>query len=265
LIGSNKNLFEECTEMQPNPSDLLQNTGITTPLIGFYDVSDPKSFEPFTRPKRCFFGAYENWQKGESICISVNDASCMGGGYWVGGVMPAWAVKSATQDLSPREAFATGLNGREGFKSSDNLMCQWLENQEPYMIKNGFVVIGPLKNDHYEYLKTVTFYVNPDQLSLLLLGTEYNNASTTNHPTVAAFGSGCGQMAALLGDFDADIPKAVIGATDIAMREHLPPDILAFTVNKPMYKQLCELDENSFLYKSFWKKLRKSRGEVEVD
>jgi hypothetical protein len=29
-----------------------------------------------------------------------------------------------------------------------------------------------------------------------------------------------------------------------------------------MYKQLCELDENSFLYKHFWKRLRKVRGEV---
>ena len=248
--------------MQPNPSDLLQNTGITTPLIGFYDVSDPKSFEPFTRPKRCFFGAYENWLKGESVCISVNEARCMGGGYWVGGVMPAWAVKSATQDLSPREAFATGLNRREGFKSSDNLMCQWLENQKPYLIKNGYVVMGPLKNGQFEHLRTVTFYVNPDQISLLILGAEYHNASVNNTPVTAPFGSGCGQMAALFGAPDADTPRAVIGATDIAMRDSLPPDILAFTVNKPMFKQLCELDESSFLHKHFWKKLRKARGEA---
>jgi hypothetical protein len=69
-------------------------------------------------------------------------------------------------------------------------------------------------------------------------------------------------LAALFGNFDPDIPKAIIGATDIAMRAHLPPDILALTVNKPMYRQLCELDENSFLYKPFWKRLRKARGEA---
>jgi len=69
-------------------------------------------------------------------------------------------------------------------------------------------------------------------------------------------------MAALLGDLDSDMPKVVIGATDIAMREYFPPDILALTVNKPMYRQLCELDENSALYKSFWKRLRKARREV---
>jgi hypothetical protein len=32
-----------------------------------------------------------------------------------------------------------------------------------------------------------------------------------------------------------DIPQAVTGATDIAMRQYLPPDILAFTVTKAMF------------------------------
>jgi len=108
-------------------------------------------------------------------------------------------------------------------------------------------------------MKTVTFYVNPDQLSLLIHGAEYNNASIHSHPVITAFGSGCGQMTAILGNFDSDVPKAAIGATDMAMREHLPQDILAFTVNMPMYEQLCDLDDNSFLHKGFWKRLRKAR------
>lgn len=237
--------------MKPDPTKLLEIAGIKTPLIGFYDVSDPKPFEPFCTPKRCIFSGYGNWAKGESIYISEGNCSCRGGGYWIGGV-----------EFTTRDNFAKGLNEREGFKSSCELMKKWLENLNPYMIENGYVVIGPLKDDQYEHLKTVTFYVNPDQLSLLLLGAEYNNASINDNPAITAFGSGCGQLAALFGDFDTDIPKAIIGATDIAMREHLPPDILALTVNKPMYRQLCELDENSFLYKSFWKRLRKARREV---
>jgi len=248
--------------MKPGPTKLLERAGIKTPLIGFYDVPDLKPFEPFIEPTRCFFSSYADWLKGYSINIAVGKSSCRGGGYWVGGVMPEWAVKSSGPDLSPRENFAKRLNQREGFKSSDNLMCQWLENLKPYMIINGHVVIGPLKEGYYNYLKTITFYVNPDQLSLLIHGAEYNNASINNNPIITAFGSGCGQMASLLVDLETDVPKAAIGATDIAMREHLPPDILAFTVNKPMYKQLCELDENSFLYKHFWKQLRKAREEA---
>ncbi|MFC1998413.1 DUF169 domain-containing protein [Chloroflexota bacterium] len=245
--------------MRPDPAKLLEISGIKTPLIGFYDVSNPKPFEPFTKPKRCFFSSYEQRLKGESTCISENEASCQGGGYWVGGAIPAWVVKSAEPDNDLREIFANSLNQREGFKSSYDLLYQWMKNQKPYMIENGYVVVGPLKDDQYEHLKTVTFYVNPDQLSLLLLGAEFNTTSIEESSVRAPFGSGCGQMAAVFVNFDADIPKAVIGATDIAMREHLPPDILAFTVNKPMYKQLCELGEDSFLYKHFWERLRKAR------
>ncbi len=238
--------------MRPDPTNLLEIAGIKTPLIGFYDVPDPKPFEPFVKPKRCFFSCYENWLRGESVfCISEDDSLCRGGGYWVGGV-----------EFTTRDNFAKSLTEREGFKSSSELMKQWLDNQKPYQIEKGYVVIGPLKDDQYDYLKTITFFVNLDQLSLLLLGTEYQNASVNVNPTFTAFGSGCGQLAALFGNLDPDVPKAIIGATDIAMRQHIPPDILALTVNKPMYRQLCELDENSFLYKPFWKRLRKARGEV---
>lgn len=236
--------------MNPDPTRLLEATGIETPPIGFYDVSDPTPFEPFAEPKRCQFACYGNWLSGESVRIARGEAICRGGGYWVGGV-----------EFTTREDFARTLNQREGFKSSDELMYQWLENQPPYAMENGYVVIGPLRDDQYEYLKTVTFYVNPDQLSLLLLGAEYRNASLEDRPVTIAFGSGCGQMAALLGDPRAEIPKAMVGATDIAMREHLPPDILAFTVNRPMFRQLCELDEGSFLYRSFWERLRRARDE----
>jgi len=234
--------------MKPNIANLLEIADIKTPLFGLYDVPDSKPFEPFSRPKRCIFSFYENWKKGESICISVNDSSCRGGGYWIGGVK-----------FTTRENFAKDLNEREGFKSSNKLMKQWLDNQKPYKIEHGYVVIGPLRDEQYDFLKTISFFVNPDQLSLLLLGTEYQNASININPTITAFGSGCGQLAALFGNFDPDIPRAIIGATDIAMRGHLPPDILTLTVNKPMFRQLCELDENSFLYKSFWKRLRKAR------
>jgi hypothetical protein len=243
------NTPKAATDTSPDPTKLLEIADITTPLVGFYDVPDPQPFEPFARPERCFFACYENWLRGESVWLSEGDASCRGGGYWVGGV-----------EFATREDFAKRLNQREGFKASDELMCQWLENQQPYRIEHGYVVIGPLRDEQYDYLKTVTFLVNPDQLSLLLLGTEYHNADVHAHPAFTGFGSGCGQLAALFGSFDPDVPRAIIGATDIAMREHLPPDILALTVNKPMYRQLCELDEDSFLHKSFWQRLRKARG-----
>lgn len=238
-------------DMPPDPTNLLEIAGISTALVGFYDVPDFMPFQPFTELKRCIFSAYNNWQRGESVCISRHECSCRGGGYWIGG-----------REFVSREKFTSFLSEREGLKSSLDLMNQWLNNQKPYLIEYQYVVMGPLNDDQYDYLKSVTFFVNPDQLSLLLLGTEYHNASIDAHPAITTFGSGCGQLAAVLGNIEPNVPKAVIGTTDIAMRQYLPPDILALTVNKPMYQQLCELDEKSFLYKPFWKRLMETRESV---
>jgi len=234
--------------MYPDPTHLIAKADIRTPLIGFYDLPDPSPFVPFATPGRCMFEAYEAWLDGKYICLSEKEFSCRGGGYWIGG-----------SQFTTREKFGDRLNQQEGFKESDELMCQWLGNQKPYLIEHGYVVIGPLREDHRDYLKTVTFYVNPDQLSLLLLGAHYKDASEKGETVTAPFGSGCGLMAAVFGDLEEDKARAVIGATDIAMRQHLPPEILAFTVNLTMYRQLCELEENSFLDKSFWQRLKHSR------
>lgn len=59
---------------------------------------------------------------------------------------------------------------------------------------------------------------------------------------------------------DLNIPQAMIGSTDVAMRRYLSADLMLFTVTKAKFEQLCSLDEKSFLYKSFWQGLRKARG-----
>jgi hypothetical protein len=232
--------------MQPNADNLLSIAGITTPLIGFYDTPDLNPFEPFANPKHCIFSCYENWKTGASVLVSEENFSCMGAGYWLCGV-----------ESLPRDKFVKFLAEKEGLKSSSDLMNQWIDKQLPYRKEHQYIVIGPLKKEQYDYLKTVTFYVNPDQLSLLTTACEYHNAFVDTHPVVALFGSGCGQLSALFDNLD--VPKSIIGATDIVMRRYLPPSILALTVTKPMFKQLCELDENSFLHKPSWKRLRRER------
>jgi len=77
---------------------------------------------------------------------------------------------------------------------------------------------------------------------------------------IAPFGSGCGQLVSVFKDLG--IPQAAIGSTDVASREYLPPDILAFTVTRRMFERLAALDERSFLTKPFWKRLRAARGKA---
>ena len=241
----------EQTMAQPDPTNLIKRICLTIPLIGFYDAPETLPFKPLIKPKLgkrvCIFAFYKQWLNGKTLHITKDNSGCGGAGHWLFG--------KATRS---REDYVKFLVDDEGLKASHALMNQWLYHSKPYTPDNPNILIGPLKEDQYQYLKTITFYVNPDQLSALMLGAQYNNGPGGPPTVIVPFGSGCMELFPLFEDLD--IPQAMIGSTDIAMRQYLPPDILAFTVTKPMFKQLCELDEHSFLYKPFWKDLIKARG-----
>jgi len=236
--------------MEKKINALLKNTGISYPPVGVYDLPDPSAFAPFSEPDHCIFSDFTTWMDGsQSTMISKENATaygCPGAGYWLCGI-----------EGMPREAVAGYLAGQEGLKASPGTMCQWLEAHPPRPMENQAIVISQLQKNYDEFLKTVTFFVSPDQLGLLLTGAEYENGSEQKKVS-APYGSGCGLLLTLFNDVT--VPLGMIGGTDIAMRKYLPPDILAFTVTKPMLEQLCDLDGNSFLHKTFWKELKASRA-----
>jgi hypothetical protein len=127
----------------------------------------------------------------------------------------------------------------------------------PYRAENNHLFIGPLRENAWAYAKTVTFLVNPDQLSALAIGAQYHSAPDDPPPVIAPFGSGCSQLVPFR---DLDIPQASIGSTDIAMRRHIPADLMDFSVTRSMFGQLSALDTRSFLYKPFLERLKQARG-----
>jgi Uncharacterised ArCR, COG2043 len=241
--------------MIPNPQNLLDKLNLNIPLIGFYDAPDSEGFEPFVDPAPeagrknvCFFSFYEHWLKGERLRITRENFGCGGAGYWMFGI-----------ETKNREQFIKFLGEVEGMKCSKERINDWLDHEKTYASEHDNLFIGPLVAEKHEYLKSVTFFVNPDQLSVLVNGSYYNHQSSDPvPPVVAPFGSGCMQMISLFEDIHS--PQAMIGATDIAMRRHIPRDIMTYTVSLPMFRQLCQLDERSFLNKPFLKNLKKARG-----
>jgi hypothetical protein len=238
-------------QRSPDPTNLIERIGLSIPLIGFYDAPHLGGFEPLTSPKPgrrvCVFAFYRQWLKGVTLHITAQNHGCGGAGRWL-----------CDLETRSRQEFVRFLVDDEGLKASPELMAQWLDRRTGYQQEHPHLLIGPLRAEGYAYLKSVTFYVTPDQLSVLTVGAQYHTAPGDPPPVIAPFGSGCSQLAALFDDLS--IPQAVIGATDTAMRRYLPPDVLAFTVTVPMFEQLCALDERSFLYKPFWQNLRKARG-----
>jgi hypothetical protein len=236
--------------MPPYPSALIKTAGIEIPLIGFYDAPDPAPYGPIVEPKAgargCIFSFYKSWLKGETLRVTKDNFGC-------GGAGRSWCGVEARS----HEEFIRFLVDDEGLKASHVLMDRWIDASVPYRQAYENILVGPLRESQYAYLKTVTFFVNPDQLGLMVLGAQYYSAPEDPPPVISPFSSGCMQLVGVFRDLAA--PQAAIGATDIAMREHLPPDLLTFTVTKPMFERLTSLDERSFLTKPFWKRLMKTR------
>jgi len=238
--------------MIPDPNILISKLDINQPLIGVYDAPDPKAFEPLVKPSsagqhQCVFLFYKKWLRGETLHLQENNFGCGGCGR-----------SMFNKQTRERDEFLTFLAEGEGLKKSKELMGQWLDQDTPFTPEYGNLLIGPLRTENFNFLRSITFWVNPDQLSSLVIGANYYSGPDDPHPPVIApFGSGCMQLLPLFRDLK--YPQAIIGSTDIAMRPFIPADLMAFTVTVPMFQQLCQLDDRSFLFKPFLKNLQKSR------
>jgi hypothetical protein len=235
--------------MQPDPTAILATLSIDEPLIGLYHAPDATPFAPLVEPaavRECVFASYPHWREGKTLHITKEKHGC--------GAPQLLGLQSRS-----REQMVKFLVDEEGLRASHELMELWLDAAPGHEPRHAHVLIGPLKADQYDYLRSVTFYVNADQLAVLVTGSSYYRRPD-EPPVLAPFSSGCGQLASVFADLEA--PQAVIGATDQAMRKHLAPGLLAFTVTKPMFELLCRWadDPASSLHNTFLKEVIAARG-----
>ncbi len=229
-------------------SSFCDAMGIETLPIGVYDAPDPELFAPMVPLKGCIFDHYQDFQSGAAEVLDPATKGCPGCGYWMLGKMR----------FPSREAMVTFLTDKEGLRENSGLTEAWLGAHPTFQPRNGHIAIGPVSSERMKFLRTVTFFVNPDQLSALIYGANYHAHPDDPEPVLATWGSGCGQMYSLFPDLSR--AQAIIGATDVAMRQHIPPDLLAFTVTVAMLERLLSLDDgHSFLGKSFLSQLKLAR------
>ena len=171
--------------MLPDLSPILERLSITEPLVGFYDAPDPGPFAPLVLPKgrQCVFRFRQEWKDGKTLDLTKEKHGC--GGMHLLGLVER-----------PREDLVEFLCDEEGLKASHELMNLWLDAAPHFTPRHQHVLIGPLRDDQYQYLRTVTFYINPDQLSVLTARAIYYSYPDDLTPLIARFGSGCMQLAA---------------------------------------------------------------------
>lgn len=236
---------------RPNPQTILDRLSIAHPLIAFYDAPDPAPFFPLVEPRgrECIFASLPEWHQGKTLHLTKKSFGCPGAGLHLLGV-----------HMRSREQMVAFLCDEEGLRANRDLMGRWLDVAPHYSPVYEHILIGPYRPEQYEYLRTVTFFVNPDQLAVLFSGAVYYAAPGDPEPVISRFGSGCMQLTSV---FDSlDIPQANIGSLDHAMRRYLEPWMIAFTVTRPMFEQLCRWsqDPKSSLHTEFTNSLIKARG-----
>jgi len=235
--------------MQPDPSVILTRLSITEPLIGFYDAPDPAPFAPLVTPggRQCVFASVKKWREGKTLHLTREKHGC--GGSHLFGI-----------DTMSRDKMVEFLCGEEGLRATPELMNLWLDSAKSYRPRHEHLLIGPVRPEQYEYLRTVTFYVNADQLAVLCMGATYYSRPEDLEPVLSRFGSGCMQLTTVFDDLEA--PQAVIGSTDHSVRKYLEPWMIAFTVTRPMFELLCRwaADPRSSLHTEFTDSLIRARG-----
>jgi len=235
--------------LQPDPSTIISKLSLTGPVIGFYDAPDPAPFAPLVVPqgRQCVFASFRDWQEGKTLHLTREKHGCGGGHLF--GVQPR-----------SREEMVAFLCDKEGLRANHDLMNLWLDSAPSYRPIRGHLLFGPLRPDQYEFLRTVTFYVNADQLAVLSMGASYYSRPSEPEPVVARFGSGCMQLTSV---FDSlEVPQATIGSLDHSIRRFLEPWMIAFTVTRPMFARLCQWsqDPRSSLHSEFTATLLRARG-----
>jgi len=144
----------------------------------------------------------------------------------------------------------------EGYKKSPELVRTLLDALLITAVPFVYRVLMPLSkvDPDRDRPELVTFYANPDQLSALVVLANYGRASNDN--VIIPFGAGC-QTTCLIPYHEAqrELPRAVVGVTDISARPQVDPNVLSFTVPFKMFEEMEGNVRGSFLDRKAWKKV----------
>jgi hypothetical protein len=123
-----------------------------------------------------------------------------------------------------------------------------------------YVVMKPLGDVDLalDNVRSITFLVNPDQLSALVVLA--NHEGQHNENVIIPFAAGCQSIGIYtFRENEREQPRAVIGLVDLSarknLRRQLGKDMMSFSVTAPMFQRMEQNVEGSFLERQTWKGL----------
>lgn len=111
-----------------------------------------------------------------------------------------------------------------------------------------------------EQVKSVTFFVEPDALSALVILANYTRPEVEN--VGMPWAAGCQVMGIYAyRELEREHPRALVGMTDISARKNtraaFGKHVMSFTVPWPMFLEMESHVENSFFQRETWQALQK--------
>ena len=141
--------------------------------------------------------------------------------------------------------------GERYFKTPE-IASNFIESLPITDIAEEYVVFKPLQDVAKNETPTVVvFLVNPDQLSALVILSNYTRQSSEN--VIIPFAAACHTIGIIpFREAASDTPRAVIGLTDITVRNKFAKDLLTFAIPYRMFLEMESNVDGSFLEKHNW-------------
>ncbi|MCL1802628.1 MAG: DUF169 domain-containing protein [Eubacteriaceae bacterium] len=236
-----------------NFNEFAQELGIEGKAMSITRIHEAEPNAPYK--EGCAFRSLKHAMEGEQICLSEEDIKCFGGKIGFGfsdGPMQVPGGYGSFVSYGAGEGFPAGMR----LKKTPELAEQGSEDI-PKSTMEGYKYIQIKPYEEGDSPDLVTICANPTQLSALTLLYGYRLPGNDN--AVMLSGSACSsvfQMA--FAEQKKDAPKAVIGNTDVSVRQNFDSGTFFFTVSGEAFANMLEDAGESFLIAAAWKRLKET-------
>ncbi len=172
----------------------------------------------------------------------------------VGEMVASWRNRQMTDDFLLGERYLKDAATTEAWLN----VFPFRDIPAKYVVGKPIEQVDPARDD----VKSVTFFVDPDRLSALVILANYATPQKEN--VTIPWGAGCQSIGAFAyRELENGHPRAVVGLTDISARNTVRPvlgnNVMSFTAPWPVFLRMEENVEGSFLQRESWHRLRQER------
>jgi uncharacterized protein (DUF169 family) len=198
--------------------------------------------------------------KGRTACFDRKTYGCVGGGVGLGfgntyeGFPIEHLLSNGKKDFVDGTRRTKKLEEGEHYLKTPELAQQFVECLPMRNVKETYVIFKPLEQVTDEKVESIVFFVNPDQLSALVVLANFGRAKIDN--VIAPWAAACQSILFAYEEEENELPRAIIGYFDLAARKHIDKNLLSFTIPYKMFVEMESNVEGSFLEMEEWKELR---------